>query len=125
MNEKRFKIINVSCTNIDVETYVISNDDNADDDEVFELYESKERSQELCDMINKLIDENKELKQFQENVVEFLDEKIKYYRKQPCLAVKLPVDCEYRHSCLHNNSVNVCNKAKENAYRELEKELKE
>lgn len=63
MTEKRFKIINVSSTNIDVETYVIANDDNADDDEVFELYESKERSQELCDMINKLIDENKELKQ--------------------------------------------------------------
>ena len=80
---------------------------------------------EVVDCLNNLNEENKELKQFKEKVLMLLDEKIRYYMKQPCLAVRLPVDCEYRHSCLHNNSINVCNKAKENAYRELEKELGE
>ena len=80
---------------------------------------------ELVNIINELNEENKELKQFKQQLFELIDKKIKYYRKQPHLAVRISTNCEHRKSCLHNQEVNVCNKAKENAYRELKKELQE
>lgn len=69
--------------------------------------------------------ENKELKQFKEQLFDIIDERIKYHRKYSTLTVRIPMDCKYRKECLENHSVNVCNKAKENAYKELKKELGE
>ena len=69
--------------------------------------------------------ENKELKDFKEKVFDLIDENIKYYRKYSTLTVKMPMDCKYRKSCLDNHSINVGNKAKENAYQKLKKELSE
>lgn len=69
--------------------------------------------------------ENKELKQFKEQLFDIIDERIKYHRKYSTLAVRIPMDCKFRKECLENHSVNVCNKAKENAYKELKKELGE
>ena len=75
--------------------------------------------------IKKLEKENKELKDFKEKVFDLIDENIKYYRKYSTLTVKMPMDCKYRKSCLDNHSINVGNKAKENAYQKLKKELSE
>ena len=94
----------------------------------------------VCNRLNELYEENKQLKadnnrlvnetakvvaEHQRKVLELIDEKIKHYQKQPHLAVRISTNCEHRKSCLHNQEVNVCNKAKENAYRELKKELQE
>lgn len=94
----------------------------------------------LCELLNELHDENKELKakvddkevaveveceKLMQKVFDLIEEKIEHYQKQPVLAVRIPINCEHKKSCLHNQEVNVCNKAKENAYRELKKELSE
>lgn len=110
----------------------------------FELKECKERKlysrRELERENEQLKNENKELKakvddkevaveveceKLMQKVFDLIEEKIKHYQKQSVLAVRIPINCEHKKSCLHNHEVNVCNKAKENAYRELKKELSE
>ena len=57
---KRFEICGEGSTNIDVTTYIVEYGDG--DDDCFELYESKEDSQKVCDKINNILDENEQLK---------------------------------------------------------------
>ena len=57
---KRFEICGEGSTNVDVTTYIVEYGDG--DDDCFELYESKEDSQKVCDKINNILDENEKLK---------------------------------------------------------------
>ena len=57
---KRFEICGEGSTNVDVTTYIVEYGDG--DDDCFELYESKEDSQKVCDKINNILDENEQLK---------------------------------------------------------------
>ena len=57
---KRFEICGEGSTNIDVTTYIVEYGDG--DDDCFELYESKEDSQKVCDKINNILDENEHIK---------------------------------------------------------------
>ena len=61
MTEKRFEIVGENFTNVDVTTYIVEYGDG--DDDCFELYESKEDSQKICDKLNNILDENEQLKQ--------------------------------------------------------------
>ena len=61
MTEKRFEIVGENFTNVDVATYIVEYGDG--DDDCFELYESKEDSQKVCDKLNNILDENEQLKQ--------------------------------------------------------------
>ncbi len=132
---KRFKVYKVIGS-----FHEWSIEDTVDDKIVFGSIIHKYEADRLCECLNSLADENKELKakvddkevaveveceKLMQKVFDLIDEKIKYYRKQPILAVRISANCEHRKSCLHNHEVNVCNKAKENAYRELKKELQE
>lgn len=92
----------------------------------------KTNAKDIVDVLNvqqnriiELDKENKELKQFKQQVFDLIDEHIKHYRKYSILTVRMPMDCKYRKGCLENHSVNVYNKAKENAYKELKKEIGE
>ena len=60
MTEKRFEIVGENFTNVDVTTYIVEYGDG--DDDCFELYESKEDSQKVCDKLNNILDENEQLK---------------------------------------------------------------
>lgn len=60
MTEKRFEIVGENFTNVDVATYIVEYGDG--DDDCFELYESKEDSQKVCDKLNNILDENEQLK---------------------------------------------------------------
>ena len=62
MTEKRFEIVGENFTNVDVATYIVEYGDG--DDDCFELYESKEDSQKVCDKLNNILDENEQLKDF-------------------------------------------------------------
>ena len=62
MTEKRFEICGEGSTNVDVTTYIVEYGDG--DDDCFELYESKEDSQKVCDKINNILNENEQLKDF-------------------------------------------------------------
>lgn len=57
---KRFEICGEGSTNLDVTTYIVEYGDGYDD--CFELYESKEDSQKVCDKLNSILDENEQLK---------------------------------------------------------------
>ena len=54
---KRFEIISVDYTNIDIPVYVVKYGDVC-----FAVYEDKEDVQKICDLLNELNDENKQLK---------------------------------------------------------------
>lgn len=75
MTAKRFEIIGVGYTNIDVPTYIVKYGNG--DDDCFELYESKEDSQKVVDLLNELADENEQLKKenqgIQDKVMRLLD----------------------------------------------------
>ena len=64
---KRFEICGEGSTNIDVTTYIVEYGDG--DDDCFELYESKEDSQKVCDKINNILDENEQLKEREETLL--------------------------------------------------------
>ena len=61
MTKKRFEIIGVGYTNIDVPTYIVEYGNGEDD--CFNLYESKEDSQKVVDLLNELNNENNHIKQ--------------------------------------------------------------
>ena len=73
---KRFEICGEGSTNVDVTTYIVEYGDG--DDDCFELYESKEDSQKVCDKINNILDENEQLKQKIKSINEILKEDIGY-----------------------------------------------
>ena len=80
MTEKRFEIVGENFTNVDVTTYIVEYGDG--DDDCFELYESKEDSQKVCDKLNNILDENEQLKQSVNNLKEtILKITIAYQRK--------------------------------------------
>lgn len=58
MTEKRFMIIGENYTNIDIPVFIICKEDDC----CFEVYESKEDAQRVCDKLNNLINENEQLK---------------------------------------------------------------
>lgn len=62
----RFEICGEGSTNVDVTTYIVEYGD--EDDDCFELYESKEDSQKVCDKLNNILDENEQLKQSVNNL---------------------------------------------------------
>jgi hypothetical protein len=101
---------------------------------------TKRQAEKVCNELKGLQKENEQLKadnnrlvnktakivaEHQNKVLNLINAKIQHYQKQPLLTVRIPIDCVHKKSCLHNQEVNVCNKAKENAYRELKKELQE
>lgn len=55
---KRFQIIGENYTNIDIPVFVICRENDC----CFEVYESKEDAERVCDKLNHLIDENEQLK---------------------------------------------------------------
>lgn len=55
---KRFQIIGENYTNIDMPVFVVCREDDC----CFEVYESKEDAQIVCDKLNNLIGENEQLK---------------------------------------------------------------
>ena len=78
MTEKRFEIVGENFTNVDVTTYIVEYGDG--DDDCFELYESKEDSQKVCDKINNILEENEKLKkenQQLKNKLSKIEKKIK------------------------------------------------
>ena len=135
MTEKRFKVNADYLNNLDS---IIDNETGIEHDylEIEELLnglnDENEQSKMMIATLRNIVlenedleKENKELKDFKEKVFDLIDENIKYYRKYSTLTVKMPMDCKYRKSCLDNHSINVGNKAKENAYQKLKKELSE
>jgi len=56
---KRFMIIGENYTNIDMPVFVVCRENDC----CFEVYESKEEAQRVCDKLNNLLDENKTLKE--------------------------------------------------------------
>lgn len=97
---------------------------NYDNTEKYAIKLLKENEQLKADN-NRLVNETARIvAEHQGRILDLIDEKIKHYQKQPLLAVRIP-NCEHRKSCMYNQEINVCNKAKENAYRELKKELSE
>ena len=92
----------------------------------------KTNAKDIVDVLNiqqsrikELSKENKELRQFKEQVFDLINQHICEYRKAPLLTIQMPMDCKYQKTCLDNHSINIINKAKENAYKELKKELGE
>ena len=81
---KRFEICGEGSTNIDVTTYIVEYGDG--DDDCFELYESKEDSQKVCDKINNILDENEQLKFQNSNLMKEVAE---YSRKAKELEKKV------------------------------------
>lgn len=71
MTEKRFQIIGENYTNIDIPVFVICRENDC----CFEVYESKEDAQIVCDNLNKLVEENEQLKN---RVDELEDDNMKY-----------------------------------------------
>ena len=59
MTKKRFMIIGENYTNIDMPVFIICKEDDC----CFEVYESKEEAQRVCDKLNNLINENEQLKE--------------------------------------------------------------
>ena len=58
MTEKQFQIIGENYTNIDIPVFIVCREDDC----CFEVYESKEETQMVCDKLNKIINENEQLK---------------------------------------------------------------
>ena len=81
---KRFEICGEGSTNVDVTTYIVEYGDG--DDDCFELYESKEDSQKVCDKINNILDENEQLKFQNSNLMKEVAE---YSRKAKELEKKV------------------------------------
>lgn len=84
-----------------------------------------EQRDKFLDGLNKLSDENKELKQFKQQTLDLINQHICEYRKAPLLTIQMPMDCKYRKTCLDNHSTNISNKSAEIALKELKKELQE
>ena len=61
---KRFMIIGENYTNIDMPVFVVCRENDC----CFEVYESKEEAQRVCDKLNNLLDENKTLKEENEQL---------------------------------------------------------
>lgn len=59
----------------------------------------------------------------EKQIIDLIDKKIKEYQSKSQLAVKMPIDCEYKQSCLHNQEINVCNASKLAILKELRKEI--
>ena len=80
MTEKRFEIVGENFTNVDVTTYIVEYGDG--DDDCFELYESKETSQKVCDKLNNILDENKRLRKEIERKEKIIQDKSELVRQQ-------------------------------------------
>ena len=66
---KRFEIISVDYTNIDIPVYVVKYGDVC-----FAVYEDKEDVQKICDLLNELNDENQRLKRDNETLKVYLEQ---------------------------------------------------
>ena len=66
---KRFEIISVDYTNIDIPVYVVKYGDVC-----FAVYEDKEDVQKICDLLNELHDENQRLKRDKETLNVYLEQ---------------------------------------------------
>ena len=69
LTEKQFKIIGYDYTNIDIPVFLVECGDS-----LFMVYESKEDTQKVCDKLNKLYEENEQLKSENKRLTNKLNE---------------------------------------------------